>query len=148
MLVELAKTCTVYYYWHLELLDYCELKALKETILVCVCFSWLLRKLALPCGQKQLLIISTHITETCPQLWTYTVSRRYATYTAQLSSVRCAQCQTEPSIHIFISNMTLIAILYALTLSNISNFTVIIACQAKGHSLMGLFELLLTSVLW
>lgn len=39
MLVELAKTCTVYYYWHSELLDYCELKALKETILVCVCFS-------------------------------------------------------------------------------------------------------------
>lgn len=67
--------------------------------------------------------------------------------TPQLSSVRWTQRQTEPSIHIFINSMTLIAILYALTLSNMSNFTVIIACQAKGHSLMGLFELLLTSVL-
>jgi len=73
--------------------------------------------------------------------------RATATHTAQLSSVRWTHRQTEPPIHIFINHMTLIAILHALKLSNMPNFTVIIACQAKGHSLMGLFELLLTSVL-
>lgn len=61
--------------------------------------------------------------------------------------LRRTQRQTEPLIHIFINNMTLMAVLYGLTLSNASNFAVIIACQAKGHSLMGLFELVVTSVL-
>lgn len=97
-------------------------------------------------------------------MWSEAITDHFYTYHRNMSSIMdlysltqirhihgtiimCTQRQTEPSIHIFISNMTLIAILYALTLSNISNFTVIIACQAKGHSLMGLFELLLTSVL-